>query len=202
MIRHTYCGILLLLFLCPGFSAWAQSSEQEVRSFLENRDRDIKKAVQKLSGDTHTQADRDYASALINDQIDFKEMGRLALGKYWEEITPENREEFIDVFSTIVRAQSLSDLSVYNAAVTFHAVEVNGEKAYVRTTADVDGVPLKVEYMLRRGEGNWWLYDIILDGVGTVEGYAISFQSYIRKRGFEKFMASLLRKRERLQTKR
>ena len=96
--------------------------------------------------------------------------------------------------SAIVRGQSLSDLTVYNAVVTIDSIGVSGAKAYVRTRADVGGTALKVEYLLRRKEAAWWLYDIILDDVGTVEGYAISFQTYIRKRGFERFMASLKKK--------
>ena len=182
-------GVVLICLPIPGL---AQSPETEVRVFLQTRDRDIKQAVARLVGGT--QKERDRAASLINDQIDFAEMGRLALGDYWSDLTDAQRADFVATFGAIVRGQSLSDLTVYNAVVTIDSIGVSGAKAYVRTRADVEGTALKVEYLLRRKEEAWWLYDIILDDVGTVEGYAISFQTYIRKRGFERFMASLKKK--------
>ena len=185
------------LFVSP---AQAQSPEQEVRTMLEKRDREIKQAIKPLidNPDSATQAQRDHAASLINDQIDFEEMGRLALGKYWADLTDEQRTEFVDVFGTIVRSQSLADLSAYNAAVAYDEVNVNGDKAHVKTTAAIDDKKLKVEYLMGSKDGVWWLYDIILDEVGTVDGYAVSFQSYIRKRGFDKFMTSLYKKRDKI----
>ena len=188
------------LFILP---AQAQSPEQQVRTMLEKRDREIKQAVKPLidNPDGATQAQRDHASSLINDQIDFEEMGRLALGKYWADLTDKQRTDFVDVFSTIVRSQSLADLTAYNATVAYDEINVNGDKAHVKTTARIEDKKLKVEYLMGLKDGAWWLYDIILDEVGTVDGYAVSFQSYIRKRGFDKFMASLHKKRDKIQTR-
>ena len=202
--RRTVSLLLLGLFvmglLVPPVQA--QSPEQQVRTMLEKRDREIKQAVKPLidNPDGATQAERNHAASLINDQIDFGEMGRLALGKYWADLTGEQRTEFVDVFGTIVRSQSLADLSAYNATVAYDEINVNGDKAHVKTTAAIDDKKLKVEYLMNAKDGVWWLYDIILDDVGTVDGYAVSFQSYIRKRGFDKFMASLYKKQDKIKT--
>ena len=189
MYHRHLLGIFLLCLPIPGL---AQSPEADVRAFLQTRDHDIKQAIARLEGGT--QKERDHAASLINDQIDFEEMGRLALGDYWSDLTDAQHVDFVTTFGAIVRGQSLSDLTVYNAVVTIDSIGVSGSKAYVRTRAEVEGTALKVEYLLRRKDDAWWLYDIILDDVGTVEGYAISFQTYIRKRGFERFMASLKKK--------
>ena len=90
-----------------------------------------------------------------------------------------------------IRDRSLGDLSVYEAPVTIKSVTVTGEKASVSTTARVREADLDVVYKLHRKDDAWWLYDIIIDGVGTVEGYSVSFQTFLRKRGFEAFMQSL-----------
>ena len=162
---------------------------------MEQRDADIKDAIRRMDDDP---AQRDRATALINDRIDFREMGRLALGKYYVDLSEPQQDDFVETFSAIVRAQSLSDLTVYNAGVTYDFIGVTGDNAYVRTRARIEGASIKVEYLLRRLGQEWWLYDIILDDVGTIEGYAISFQSYLRKRGFERFMASLHKRRDKI----
>ena len=56
---------------------------------------------------------------------------------------------------------------------------------------------MKVEYLLVYSQEKWLTTDVILDGVGTVEGYSRSFQSRIRKRGFDSLMNSLNKRLER-----
>ncbi len=188
---------LLLVCIATAVPLSAQDSTTAVRAFLEQRDREIKAAVDALASED-TEAARERASHLINDRIDFHEMGRLALGPHFEEISSEDQERFVQTFAAIVRSQALSDLSVYRASVVYDSVGVVGSKAFVRTRANVDGTMLGVEYLLHIKDDTWWLYDIIVDDVGTVEGYAVSFQSYIRKRGFDQFMASLDRRLAKL----
>ncbi|MCY3614568.1 MAG: ABC transporter substrate-binding protein [Bacteroidetes bacterium] len=182
-----------LLIIATGVSLWipsviAQDAESEVRTLIVQRDRDIKAAVRAMENDP---SQREVARSLINDRIDFEEMGRLALGRYYEDLSSEERLDFIETFGGIVRAQSLGDLSVYEAPVTIKSVTVTGEKASVSTTSRVREADLDVVYQLHRKDGVWWLYDIIIDDVGTVEGYSVSFQTFLRKRGFEAFMQSL-----------
>ena len=170
--------------------AMAQDSAREVRQFLEQRDRDIKAAVGSLETED-SGINRERATGLINERIDFAEMGRLALGPHYEDLSATDRERFVSTFAAIVKSQALADLSIYRAKVTYDSVRVTGAKAYVQTRAHVNGTTLGVDYLLQRKEDGWWLYDIVIDGVGTVDGYSVSFRSYIRKRGFERFMQSL-----------
>jgi phospholipid transport system substrate-binding protein len=169
-------------------SVTAQDAESEVRTLIMQRDKDIKAAVRAMENDP---SQREVARSLINDRIDFEEMGRLALGRYYEDLSPDQRSDFIETFGAIVRAQSLGDLSVYEAPVTIKSVTATDGKASVSTTSRVREADLDVIYQLHRKDGGWWLYDIIIDDVGTVEGYSVSFQTFLRKRGFEAFMQSL-----------
>ena len=198
MLRRVSSTGLALLALTVGvaLNAQAQSAEVAVQRFLEDRDRQIKAAVAKLD---QNPAAKEHARSLVNDRIDFAQMGRLALGDYDADITDKQRADYVETFAAIVRAQSLSDLTVYNAAVTFDRVVVTGSKSHVYTRAAVDGKQVPVEYLLHKKADDWWLYDIILDGVGTVEGYAVSFQSVIRKHGFDRLMTSLEKRRARLE---
>jgi len=189
-MKSWYLIVVLGVILVPPTVA-AQDGPREVRAFMEQRDREIKAVLQQV--DQSEQA-RERARSLINDRIDFEKMGRQALGPYDAELSAEERQQFVETFAGIVRAQSLADLSVYHAQVTYDSVGATGDQAYVRTRARLDQVTLKVEYLLHRNAGGWWLYDIVIDDVGTVEGYAISFQTYIRKRGIPAFLESLRRK--------
>jgi len=192
-------GLLVAgLFALPAQAQTSNSAQEEIRQLLQQRDQQIKRVLG--DRDTFTEAQREQLKALINDDIDFRTMGRTALGPFWDDLTPAQREEFVTVFSDIVRAQSLSDLGVYRSKVTYDAITVEGDSARVVTTTVYKDTPTEVEYVMSRdAEGSWDVDDIILDDVSTAEGYARSFQTVMRKKGFDALMNSLRKKRDTMQ---
>lgn len=188
----------LVLSLGTATSTWAQdaSTEAEIRQMLEQRDQEIKSI---LSGSSdYTPQQRERLRELISGVLDFWAMGQTALGPHWDDLSEEQRKEFVDVFRDVVRAQSMSDLGVYNSKVTFDQIDVQGDSAYVRTTTQYEGSRTPVEYILNYRDGEWLAEDIIVDGVSTAEGYARSFQSVMRKRGFDELMAALEKKQSEI----
>jgi len=180
--------------------AWAQgqsTTQSEIRQLLEERDQEIKSI---LSGSSdYSPQQRERLKELINGVIDFRAMGRTALGPHWADLSEEQRDEFVSVFRDVVRAQSMSDLGVYNSEVTFDQIHVQGDSAYVRTTTRYEGTRTPVEYVLKKKGNEWYAEDIIIDEVSTAESYARSFQNVIRKRSFEALMTSLEKKRDEAQ---
>ncbi len=196
-LRLIVAGLLASLLLIGGPSpAWAQgesATAAEIREMLEGRDQQIKDI---LSGtDDYTTEQRTQLKELINGVIDFEVMGQRALGTHWEDLEEEQQREFVSVFQDVVRAQSMSDLGVYNSKVTYDQIEVHDDSAFVRTRTKYKGRTTPVEYVLERRDGEWRAEDIIVDGVSTAEGYARSFQTVVRQRGFETLMKSLRKKR-------
>ncbi len=86
---------------------------------------------------------------------------------------------------------------MYRSKVTYDDIQIDDSEARVVTSTIYKDVPARVEYdMLFRQDG-WYISDIILDDVSTTKGYSRSFQSVIRKRGFDALMSSLERRRAR-----
>ncbi len=197
-------AFLLLVGLLPAFllsaSAHGQSAEREIRSLLEQRDLQLKQAIKPIINNpkSATAAQKARITDLINGLVSFDEMARQALGPFWQDLSASRRAEFVAVFSEIVRSQSLVDLEVYNAAVTYDEIKVTGNTATVRTRTTHKGKTTRVDYQLAKLDGAWAATNITIDDVGTVEGYARSFQSVIRKRGFDALMASLQKKRNQI----
>jgi phospholipid transport system substrate-binding protein len=194
---------LLVFGLWTGLLApvvFAQTGEENViLKMLKERDQEIKTVLGSAGtlNDTH----KEKLKTLINDAISFEEMGRTALGPHWESLTPEQHKEFVDVFSEIVRTQSLGDLDPYRAQVEYESVTVTGRSAIAKTKATYKKVPTQVDYSFKKMGDTWYVTDIALDEVGTAENYARSFQTVIRKRGFESLMQSLYKRLEKLKQK-
>ncbi len=184
---HGLFAVLVCTLAFSHSSALAQDPAS-VRRLLVDRDREIK-AV--LAHSPLSNAEEDSLRGIVNDLILFQEMGKTALGDYWKDLTDAQRSDFVETFSAIVREQSLSDLDPYRAKVTIDSVKVNGTTGRAVTTALYKDVTTTVSYQLLRRNDQWWITDISLDGVSTAESYARSFQSAIRKRGFDGLMESL-----------
>ncbi len=190
-----FTALLLLSGGAPtAFGQGESATAAEIRQMLEQRDQEIKSILGET--DDYTAEQRARLKELVNGVIDFRVMGQRALGPHWEDLGEDQREEFVSVFREVVRAQSMGDLGVYNSAVTYDQIDVQRDSAFVRTQTTYEGRTTAVEYVLERREDEWRAEDIIIDGVSTVEGYARSFQTVVRKRGFDSLMKSLRKKRD------
>ncbi len=198
MRTRTLQILALVLFLfasaVPLFAQSDAEKAKQIRAMLEQRDKEIKTLLQNRK--TVPAADREKLKAMINDVIDFNAMARTALGPHWNELSSAQQKEFVDVFSEIVRTQSLSNLDVYRANVTYKSIDVKGTEARVSTSVVFKNVPTTVDYVMAFRGGEWLVDDIILDEVSTAEGYARSFQPVVKRRGFDTLMASLRKKLE------
>jgi phospholipid transport system substrate-binding protein len=186
--------LLLSMGLTPACAQGESATTADIRQMLERRDQQIKAILR--GTDEYTAEQRAELKTLINGVVDFEAMGRRALGPHWEDLSAEQQDEFVAVFRDVVRAQSMSDLGVYNSKVTYDQIEAQGDSAFVRTQTKYKGRTTPVEYVLQRRGGEWQAEDIIVDGVSTAEGYARSFQTVVRQRGFETLMKSLRKKRD------
>lgn len=191
--------ITFITILLTVSSVFAQNEEAEIRSLLESRDQEIKQILG--SENTNFSDDqRDRLKDIINGIIDYREMGTYALGDTFNEISEDQKEEFLELFATIIRDQSLNRLDIYRAEVTYNEIEVNGSDARVNTMARVDDVRTPVHYKMEKRDNEWVITDMSIDDVSTAESYRRQFQSIIRQRGFDALLQSLQRRAARSST--
>lgn len=199
MYQNPYTRIFALtlvavILFAPVVSA--QQVEDEIISIFERRDRKIKDLLG--TGGEISAAHKEELRSVINEMIDFGAMGEAALGPHWAPLTETQQSEFVRLFGDIVRHQSLADLDVYRARVTYDSVTIDSGNTRVTSTTIYRDVPTTVEYDMIYSGSQWLVWDIILDDVSTVGGYSRSFQSVIRKKGFESLMRSLNKRLDRI----
>lgn len=187
--------LIISLLTVPSVN-FIQSDAAEIREMLESRDAEIKELLGP-SGTDYTQEQRDQLKDIINDVIHYKSMAQFALGNTYDELSEETRDEFVTLFATIIRDNSLNRLDIYRADVIYNNIEVNGGSAFVETTAQLDNVRTPVDYKMELIDGVWMITDMTIDDVSTAESYNRQFQSIIRQRGFDALLESLRRRAAR-----
>lgn len=186
---------LIILILGP-LNLQAQNEKEQIRQMLVDRDNEIKELLGP-EGSEYTDTQRDQLKDIINGIIDFESMAKYALSDTYGEISEEERTEFVQLFSNIIRDQSLNKLDIYRANVSYEEITVDGSTAKVETIAELDEVRTPVNYELMKKDGQWMITDMIIDDVSTAESYNQQFQRIITRRGFDALMNSLRKRAAR-----
>lgn len=187
--------LFVVLFISTSMSVAAQRDSTAIRNLLEQRDNEIKELLGP-KGTEYTPEKRQKLKDIINGVIDYSSMAQHALKETYDTLTTEERKEFIDYFSTIIRDQSLNKLDIYHADVRYNKINVNGDSAEVNTIAILEEVRTPVIYDMYYQEENqqWVITDMTIDDVSTADSYQRQFQNIIRKRGYD-YLLKTLKKR-------
>lgn len=176
----------------PAATAEPQSPSEVVRARNETVER-----ILDAAGDTVTDETRERLKDVINELIDFNELSRLALGKYWNERTDEEKAQFVDVFRQLIRNSSVKKLGIYQAdRMEYEPPDVRGTRASVTTIAYKDRKQVEIVYRMHVVGDEWKAYDMVIDGASTVRNYRDSFYKQIAKSSYQEMYDKLVRKLE------
>jgi len=129
--------------------------------------------------------------------FDFRRMTRSALGRYWRKATEEQRERLTREFQELlVRTYAIMLLGYSDEKVEYLPFRgrPGDKRVVVRTKVFTsDGAPpVPIDYRLyRTREGEWKVYDVVVDGVSLVSNYRGTFASEVRKGGIDGLIAVL-----------
>ena len=187
----------LWVFIFPNFLiAQPSQATEDVRELMESRDLQIKQLLG-AEGSEYSSNQRDELKDIVNGIIDFTEMAKTALEVTYDTISVEDRTEFVQLFSSIIRDQSLANLDIYRASVSYERIDGTTDSMYIETLAEWDNIRTPVHYIMSKNSGEWRIEDMSIDDVFTAESYNRQFQRIIRSRGFDYLMSTLRKRAER-----
>jgi phospholipid transport system substrate-binding protein len=129
---------------------------------------------------------RQALNKVINVIFDYSEMSKRSLGKHWNERTPDERREFIDLFALLLQHSYLSKIESYNNEKIVYLKETLDDKyAEIKSkivTAKRDEYTL--DYRLLNENGKWMVYDIVIEGVSMISNYRAQFNRVINDKGY------------------
>lgn len=145
-----------------------------------------------LRGDSNKSARRAELRKVIAPKFDFREMSMRALGAHWREVTPEQQEDFVSVFSDLLAKTYLERIeTVERGMVKIDGDSVDGQKAVVRTSVTSKGETFPIVYKLLDREGTWKVYDVVIENIGLVANYRNEFAGIIRREKFDGLLERL-----------
>lgn len=171
----------------PPAQALVRDTTDQVLAVLKERKADIE------ANPAHVY---DLVDEYVLPHFDFYRMSRRALGKYWRQATPEQRERFVEQFKTLlVRTYAIALARYSDERVEYLTPRerANGSEISVRTQVILSGgPPIPINYEMYLKDNQWKVFDVAIDGVSLVINYRSTFASQVRQNGVEGLIERLI----------
>jgi phospholipid transport system substrate-binding protein len=137
----------------------------------------------------------ELAEAKVLPHFDFERMTRLAVGRNWQQATPEQKQSLVREFRTmLVRTYSTSLSQYRNQSIEVKPLKMaaGDKEATVRTAVIQQGGPqIPIDYAMEKMDSGWKVYDVLIDGASLVTTYRGSFNDQIQKTGIDGLLKTL-----------
>lgn len=131
----------------------------------------------------------------ILPHLDFVTMTKLTVGSQWRNASTEQKRTLVTEFRDLLLRTYTHALDEYdNEELVFLRLRESPYEDRVTVRSKVirsDGPEIPVNYSLRYTDGEWKVYDIVVDGISLVTTYRSSFGSRIQSEGIDGLIASL-----------
>ena len=168
-------------------------------------------------GKNLTAADRAFNQELkqkiLRGTFDLRELAKLALDKYWNQRTPKEQNEFVELLTNLLEERSVfskeraAEKGGRSYVISYRGqTYLNKEKtlALAQSAIRLKKRNLKIElnYKLKKAGEEWKIYDVIMDDASLVDNYRYSFGNIIKKQGYPELVRRMQNKLKEFQSKR
>ena len=138
-------------------------------------------------------ARHDAVRKIAGEVFDYNEMAKRALGTHWGSRTPEQKQEFVALFSDLLDRAYFSKIEQYQGEKVRYGTEtLDGDQATVRTTIVTPaGSEIPVDYRMHQTDGRWTVYDVSIQGVSLVANYRTQFNRVVTTESYESLVQKL-----------
>lgn len=189
--------LVVLSFLLMSQMTWAASSPMVVIQQVTNQ---TLNSLKENQASLHSNPKVVYGIIyrILLPHVDMQEMAKAVLGReVWMNASPGERQQFVEQFKLLLVRTYSSALAAYkNETVKFMPLRSsNGGRVQIDSMILQQGGPsIPVSYRLVLKDGQWKLYDLIVEGVSLIESYRSQFGDAISQNGLGAVINQLAQK--------
>ena len=189
--KQVVTAILFTVCMTPGL-ALAISPTQQIQETIQQVLTVVNSSAAG-SDATRKQALRDS----IMPRFDWAEMAKQALGKHWDTV-PTRHDEFIAAFADFLGNSYVGKIGSYkDEKILFVQEVVKNNLAEVKTKiVPAKGEPTTVNYQLHLVQGDWKIYDVVVEDISLVVNYRSQFNRILAKGSFDDLLRQLKEKEQ------
>jgi phospholipid transport system substrate-binding protein len=200
----TFFSIVSAALITLTSNAWATAASpteavratiQQARAILEDPS---------YQGQERKQQRLEKVKEVVLPQFDSQEVARRTLSTHWKDLSEQQRQEFVDLFISLVEKTYAHNLDRYSKNVQFfydqERVEDNFSEVDTRVLDPAQNRTFSIGYRLRNVNGKWLVYDVVIENVSMVQNYRNQFNRILTKSSYEELIKALQNKIHELDT--
>jgi phospholipid transport system substrate-binding protein len=127
--------------------------------------------------------------------FDTEYAARLVLGQTWRTATPDQRKRFVDAFYHSLLhnyGAALVNFTADRFVILPYKGDPNDTMATVRTEVKREsGDKVPVNFSLRKTDGVWKAWDVVIEGISYVKSFKTDFAAEIQQKGLDEVINRL-----------
>ncbi len=187
--------VLLAIFIfSPLNNTAASPAQDQLKGSIDNILETLRDPS--LKGDENRENRRASLRKIIYKRFSFAKMSQLCLGRHWRKRSDEEKKVFIEMFGQLLEESYVSRIESYkDETVVFLKEDMRGNKAKVYTKIITDTIEIPMDYrMYKREDGQWMVYDLVVEGVSLVGNYRSQFDQILHRDPYEKLVETIKKK--------
>ena len=135
---------------------------------------------------------RQLLEEIIGQHFDFEEMAKRSLAAHWRNRSEAEHQEFATLFQSLLSKTYASKIENYaGEKVQYLKERLKDSYAEVQTIIVSNKTEIALDYRLLLKDGDWRVYDVVVDGVSLVKNYRVQFDRIIRDSSYEELVKTL-----------
>jgi phospholipid transport system substrate-binding protein len=180
-------GLAILLLVQPVWVAAGVPGDQ-VRQSVDKLLAILKDP--QLKGESKKNERRDKLKEVIYQRFDFTEMARRSLGTEWRRHSPEEQREFVKLFTGLLEQAYLDNIESYNGE-KFRYLKEQEDNNHAQVDTKITGnkgQEFSVNYRLHNRNGDWKVYDVVIEEISLVNNYRSQFNRVLATSSYEELV--------------
>jgi phospholipid transport system substrate-binding protein len=149
-----------------------------------------------LKGESERKVKKERIRAISEEMFDFTELSKRSLGQNWDKFNPDQQKEFIRLYKSLLEETYSEKITSYTDEKIIIKKDVNlSEKTVeVQTTVITKTSEVPIYYRLIEKNGDWKVYDVVIEGVSLVSNYRTQFREILASKTPEALLEVLRNK--------
>jgi len=133
---------------------------------------------------------------IARDLFDFEEVTRRTLSRHWAARTPDERAEFIALFTELLERSYINRVEAYAGEnITYTGEAIDANYATVRSKILTERrSEITLDYRMHLRDGRWRVYDLQIDGVSFISTYRSQFDRIIQAESYASLLERMRKK--------
>ena len=183
-------AIIFGLSICVTMTALAEEPLKIIETRIDR--------IVKILGDKELEEDVKVKQLekAADETFDYVYLSRMTLGRNWLNLDDGQRSEFVDLYRRLLEKNYMGQLLAYtDEKVVFdRQTMLSDTKAEVDSNVVSSNKKIPITYRLIRRDGDWKVYDLVIEGISLVSNYRTQFNDILSRQTPAEMLAILRKK--------